>query len=59
MLMTVKKEEEQEEEEQEEHCTAVCQHAWKIKCVCRCGGVNHGIKSIMKMDAFFVEEVVA
>jgi len=34
------------------HCTAACQHASKIECVCGCGGRNHGIKAIVKLDAF-------
>lgn len=51
-------EEEQEENEEEgqEHCVAACQYANKIQCTCRCGGKNHGIKSMIKMDAFFEEE---
>jgi len=35
------------------HCTAACQHASKVECVCGCGGRNHGVKSIVKLDAFF------
>lgn len=45
--------EEEEQEESTTHCTSVCQHAHKIKCVCGCGGKNHGIKSMVKMEAFF------
>lgn len=51
----------EKEEEEEEHCPSTCQYASKIECTCRCGGVNHGIKSMIKMDAFFAareEEVV-
>jgi hypothetical protein len=49
-------EEVEEEKENTEHCTSACQYANKIECVCGCGGKNHGIKAIMKMDAFFFAE---
>jgi len=54
--------EEEEKEEGQHHCSPLCQYAHKIKCVCSCGGKNHGIKSMIKMDAFFAapeEHVVA
>ena len=46
--------EEEEGEESATHCTAACQYAHKIECVCGCGGKNHGIRSMVKMDAYFV-----
>jgi hypothetical protein len=52
MRKTVEQEEEEKEEEQED-CVTTCQNASKIACTCRCGGVNHGKKSLMRMDRFF------
>ena len=43
-----------EQEESSAHCTAACQYANKVACVCGCGGRNHGSKSVVKMDFFIM-----